>query len=266
MLEGIEGKSQAGREMNVIITTVAIGGHYPRAAARMIERFNAVSPGYQIQAWVNCYPPGAPGPVIVDGYDYGPYCAKPFALEYARQCGATQAILIDASFFPIRPIEQMVHHIQRNGYYLCRNGFKVGEWSSDAALKSFGISREAAMEMEEISSYCVGVDFNESTSDATDMLMRWMHAAHTFPGPHTAIGHPGRNPGFVSTDPRVKGHRHDQTALSIIANRLGMDRLSTRPDLTAYHLGYGGAFPNASTVLVNHGVIDGWTEGKDLGN
>ncbi len=252
--------------MNVIITTVAIGGHYPRAAARLIERFNAVSPGYQIQAWVNTLPPGAPKDVIVDGYDYTAYCAKPFALEYARKCGATQAILLDASFFPIRPIMPMVEHIQRAGYYLCKNDFKVGEWSSDDCLRRMDVTREEAFRMEEISSYCVGVDFTQEWHKGREMLEDWMDAARqgAFPGPHTATGHPGRNPGFVSTDARVKGHRHDQTALSIIANRLGMDRLSTRPDLTAYHLGYGGAFPNASTVLVNHGVIDGWTEGKDV--
>lgn len=252
--------------MKVTICTVAIGGHYGRAAARLIERFNSASPGYEIQAWVNVYPPGAPGSVIVDGYDYGPYCAKPFALEYARQQGADVAILLDASFFPIRPIQPLVEHIQRNGYYLCRNGFKVGEWTSDAMLESFGVSREAALEMEEISSYCVGLDFSSPFGPNREMLFSWRARASVgiFAGPHTATGQPGRNPGFVSTDPRVKGHRHDQSALSIIANRMGMDRLSERPDYTAYHLGYGGLFPNESTVLVNHGVIEGWTDGKDL--
>lgn len=252
--------------MKVIITTVGIGGHYPRAAARMIERFNADSPGYEIQAWVNTLPPGAPKDVIVDGYDYTAYCGKPFALEYARQSGATQAILLDAAFFPIRDILPMVEHIQRNGYYLCRNGFKVGEWSSDASLKYFGVSRDAAFEMEEISSYCFGIDFAQMQG-APGVLSRWCAAAvqpDVFPGPHTATGGEGRNQGFVSDDPRVKGHRHDQTALSIIAHQLGMDKFSDRPFLTAYQRAYGGLFPVASTVLVNHGVIDGWTEGKDI--
>ena len=258
--------------MKVVIATVAIAGHYPRAVARMIERFNAVSPGYEIQAWVNCYPPGAPGPVVVNGFDYGPYVAKPFALDYARKSGATQAILLDAAFFPIRSIEPLVTHIQRNGYYLCRNGFKVGQWASDAALELFDVDREAAFEMEEISSYCVGLDFtaqDELTACQVRHLMArwlWQSTTEAIPGPHTATGQPGRNQGFVSRDPRVLGHRHDQTALSLIAHQLGMDRLSDRPYLTAYQRGYGGAFPNETTVLVNHGVIDGWTKGEDLGN
>lgn len=239
----------------------------------MIERFHTHSPGYEIQAWVNCCPPGAPGPVIIDGFDYGPYVAKPFALEYARQCGAHLAILIDASFYPIRPIQPLIEHIQRNGYYLCRNGFQVGEWASDACLEKMHATREEAFGMEEASSYCVGIDLTQGWHPAKEMLAAWLDAARigAFPGPHTNTGgqgmrHHGPNRGFVSKDLRVKGHRHDQTALSIIAHRLRMDRLSDRPFLTAYQRGYGGAFPNETTVLVNHGVIDGWTEGKDLGN
>lgn len=254
--------------MKVIVCCVAHGAHYPRLAARLIERFNAVSPGYEIQAWVNTLPPGAPKDVIVNGVDYTGYTSKPFALEYARQYGADVAILLDAAFFPIRQIQPLVEHIQRNGYYLCRNGFKVGEWTSDKMLDHFDVSREKAFGMEEISSYCVGLDFTGSVGDDRngEMLEDWLRSARdgVFPGPHTATGQPGRNPGFVSTDPRVKGHRHDQSALSLICNRLGMDRLSDRPHLTAYHLGYGGAFPNESTVFVNHGIVEGWTEGKDI--
>ena len=44
----------------VVICTVGIGGWYPRGVARMIEEFNRVSPGYEIQAWVNTLPPGTP--------------------------------------------------------------------------------------------------------------------------------------------------------------------------------------------------------------
>lgn len=251
--------------MKAIICTVAIGGHYPRAAARMIERFHSHSPGYEIQAWVNTLPPGAKE-TIVDGYDYTGYVAKPFALEYARQCGADLAILLDAAFFPIRPIQPLIEHIQRNGYCLCRNGFKVGEWASDACLEKMHTTREEAFAMEEVSSYCVGIDMTQGWHPATEMLAAWLDAAQigAFPGPHTATGHHGRNPGFVSTDPRVKGHRHDQTALSIIASWCKMQNLSERPEFTAYQRGYGGAFPNESTVLVNHGVIDGWTKEEDL--
>lgn len=243
--------------MKVLVCCIADGSWYPRGFARMVERFHQYSPGYDILGWVNTMPPGAPDSVIQDGVQYRAYCAKPFALDYARAQGATQAILLDASFFPIRSIFPMVEHIQRNGYYLCRNGFKVGEWCSDAALAAMNVNRDWAFEVDEISSYCVGLDF--SHPGACRLLADWIMCAsdpRVFPGHHTA-GDSGRNPGFVSRDPRVKGHRHDQTALSLIADRLNLRELCQRPFLTAYQLGYGGLFPNESTVLVNYGVIDG---------
>jgi hypothetical protein len=235
--------------MSTIITTVAMGGWYPHGVARLIERFHAVSPGYTIRAYVNVAPVAVPT-AIVDGYDYTPYLCKPFALSEAMQEGCTIAILLDAAFYPIRDIAPLVDHVARTGYFLCRNGNNLGEWSSDRSLEAMGVSREDAFGIEEISSYCVGLNFRDPK--ARELLYHWTRYAldpRIFPGPHTNEGHEGRNRGFVSSDRRVKGHRHDQTALSVIANRLGMDDLVSRPRFTAY-LGS----ETAETVLVNQGM------------
>jgi hypothetical protein len=84
-----------------------------------------------------------------------------------------------------------------------------------------------------------------------ELLKRWcwQDPRQVITGHHTNIGHKGRNVGFVSADPRVKGHRHDQTALSILAHRIGMDELIDRPKFTAY-LGS----ETEETVLVNQGM------------
>ena len=241
--------------MRVAVGTIAIGGIYPQLAARMIERFAAVCPGYEVDAWVNVKP--APAPVmIVDGYDYTAYCAKPFVLDALE---ADIAILLDASFFPVRDILPLMEHIQNHGYYFCDNEFKVGEWCSDLCAGAMGIAREYLWDVPEISSYCVGLDMRRANCKV--LMQKWKEAAldpQIFPGRHSA-GSAGRNHGFVSTDPSVKGHRHDQTALSIIAHRLGMQTLVKRPKFTAYaarewnehHLP-----PNKDTVLVNWGKLD----------
>jgi hypothetical protein len=104
--------------------------------------------------------------------------------------------------------------------------------------------------MEETSSYCVGLNFADGR--CTELLYRWCGLASdrlTFPGAHTASGYPGRNHGFVSADPTVRGHRHDQTVLSILAHRLGMTELVNRPRFTAYK-----GSETAETVLVNQGM------------
>ncbi len=219
----------------------------------MIQRFSDCSPGYTIKSWVNCYPFGAPGSVVEDGYEYGPYCAKPYALLDAVADGADVAILMDAAFYPIRDIGPLVEHICQKGYYLCKNGNNVGEWSSDRCLDRMGMKREEAFTVEETSSYCVGLNFNHGR--CVELLQRWIGYAGdrvTFPGPHTNCfdWDPllGRNPGGCSYDRRVKGHRHDQTVLSILAHRMGMVELIERPKFTAY-LGS----ETEDTVLVNQG-------------
>jgi hypothetical protein len=249
--------------MNIAICTVALGGWYPRGAARMIQEFHRVSPGYNITAYVDTLPEGSPSNVIEGGYDYTAYCAKPFALMRAAAAGAGVAILLDAAFYPIRSIAPLVDHIAQHGYYFCKNGFRVGEWSSDRCLERMGCTREDAFTMDEISSYCVGL--NLADGRCIELVQRWCGFAQdrlTIPGPHTnslcgvdvaaSMGWKpggGRNPGPSSKDPRVKGHRHDQTVLSILAHRMGMRELTERPKFTAY-LGS----ETEETVLVNQGM------------
>jgi hypothetical protein len=239
----------------VAITVVGYGGWYPAGVARLVEKFREVDSGRTVMAWVNALPPGAPRYVIKDGYDYTAYCAKPFALRAARDAGAEIGIQLDAAFWPIRPIDKFADYIYEKGYYLCENGFPMGEWCSDAALGTFGLTRDEALAIPEASSYAVGLDFRKQTSNRA--LDEWCAMAldgKTFPGPHTQTGGSGRNQGHVSSDPRVRGHRHDQTALSAITWKLGMREHVKRPQFTAYEAGYGG-FPDETTVLVNRGGL-----------
>lgn len=235
--------------MKAVVCTVALGGWYPAGAARLIATMREHSPAIEVQAHVNTLPFGAPRAVIEDGYDYTAYCAKPFALAAAMMSGADIAILVDAAFFAVRDVHPLITHIARNGYYLCKNGNKVGTWCSDRAVPRLGMTREKLMEMEEVSSYCVGLNFADGRS--VELLHRWCGFASdrvTFAGPHTSNFYDGRNLGFVSSDVRVRGHRHDQTALSVIANLMGMTGWCERPLFTSYAPG------TEQTVLVNQGM------------
>ncbi len=234
----------------VVIATIGIGGWYPAGVARLISQFRVVDPGREVMAWVNTLPPGAPNAVIKNGWDYTGYCAKPFALRAAMDARADIAILMDAAFWPIRTIDPLVEHITGYGYYLCENGYRMGEWCKDAALGPLGLTRSEAMEIPEASSYCVGLNFHHRV--CRDLVEEWCDLAMdgiTFPGPHTRSGEQGRNPGHVSDDLRVRGHRHDQTALSAITWRLGMREHIARPQFTAYD-----GFQDNTTVLVNRGM------------
>lgn len=237
--------------MKVVVCTLGVSGWYPRGVARLIQSMHLHEPGVEVQAFVNTLPFGAPAGVVVDWHDYTAYCAKPFVLAAARNSGADIAILVDAAFYAIRSIQPLIQHIARNGYYLCRNGYSVGEWSSDDCLNRMGTNREEAWKIEEASSYCVGLNFADGR--CTELLRSWCGYASdrlTIPGPHTSLYEQGRNKGFVSVNPIVRGHRHDQTVLSILAYKIGMNALVERPLFTAY-----AGHETGVTCLVNQGGL-----------
>ena len=146
-----------------------------------------------------------------------PYAFKPFALKWAFEHGYDHVIWTDASVWAIRPIEPMFEHIEKHGWMFFLNTC-TGNWTSDACLKSFSIDREQAMNIQMLMGICMG--WNLTHPLCRSFLNVWLEKAvdHvTFPGSWTNKHHE------VSSDPRVYGHRHDQSAASIIAWRLGMN-------------------------------------------
>jgi hypothetical protein len=245
----------------IAIATVAIGGWYSRGVARMLREIERVSPGYKVSAWVNCYPPGAPGPVVRHGVDYGGYCAKPFALKALMDGGADIGLLLDASFYPVKHLLPLFCHISQAGYYMAPDGFTIGQWASDEMLDDLTIERDAALTWEGCASGCVGIDFR--TVKGRRLVDKWIDLWPLFPGYHSNdkagdTKHSYRNIGHVSNDPRCLGHRHDQSALGIMAHLLGMTDYFSRPRFSAYE----GAQPdwpefthaNNDTVLLCRGM------------
>ncbi len=236
-------------EPHVIIACVGLGWWYPVGVRRLLHEFEHVSPGYRTMTWIDELPPGAPSGMVKDGWDYTGYSSKPFALKAAMDAGADIGILLDASFWPIRDIKPLVDHIDRTGYYFCDNWFRVGEWCNDAILEYYGVTRDEALTWPDLSSYCVGLDFRQERCRTALGLWCADSTAGLFVGPHTNIGHEGRNIGWCSDDPRCKGHRFDQSSLNLIARRLQMTNLTPRPYLTAY-----AGDETEDTVLICRGM------------
>jgi hypothetical protein len=227
--------------MKVVICTVAYGGWYRKGLERQVREFERVSPGYELQGWLNVLPPGTPK-LVAEGVDYTGYAAKPWALKYAIDSGADVVLLIDASVYPIKHIEPLIDFVWDHGYYLAPAGFTVGEWTNDAMLMNFGLDRDHAMKIRDVASGIVGLKL-DTTGCA--IVRQWI-AATTAPGfaaPHSNSlaankTHHYRNVGFVSYDPRCSGHRQDQSALSLIAHEYGLTDLTPWPRFVAYQAGY----------------------------
>jgi hypothetical protein len=239
--------------MKVVICTVAYLGWYRRGVARMIQEFERVSPGYEIQAWVNTLPPGTP-PVIEDGITYTGYAAKPRAMRCAMASGADVTLLLDASVYPIRHIEPLIDFIHGHGYYLAPAGFTIGEWTNDWILERAGLTRDEALLIPDVASGIVGLDNSERSKE---VVKRWcrMTLWPKFGDYHSNSNaadkrHHYRNVGPVSDDPRCSGHRQDQSALSIIAHQMGMNELTPWPRFVAYQAGHGGVADETTLLQI----------------
>ena len=163
-----------------------------------------------------------------------PFAFKPYCLKEARRRGGELLLWIDASCVAVRPLEPIFDQIERDGYILFRNRrYRVGEWASDEALGVLGVSRDQAMEMPEVNGAAIGLNTSSYISDS--FLEKWHRRAQekvAFRGVseelRTWVDYQDvkwNRGGRVSSDPRVRGHRHDQTVAGVLAAQLGM-RLS----------------------------------------
>jgi len=216
--------------MNRLVVNVATGPYV--AGQRRLKRA-LTDP---MLCWADQMPPSSPT------HKRTPYAFKAFALEAARIQGADLVLWADAAVVPIRSLDPLWDLIERQGYWFSRNGFQNGQWCSDAALPLLGITREESFQQEHVVATTFGLDLRSEIG--TTFASEYLRLAQ-----NGSFRGPWRNDhGEASTDPRVTGHRHDQTAASVIAHRLGME-LTNPPQWFAYR---GGE--TQETVLVADGA------------
>jgi hypothetical protein len=196
-----------------------------------IDRMRQLFPDGLIRAYRDCLPYGCPTHQEV------PYAFKSYALKEAADAGATSLLWLDSIMIPgPRPLEDLWEKIERDGYYIGNNGFSNYEWTADSAYRDLGISREENREIKHVVGGVIGLDLTKDVG--ANILAEYFRLAKT-----KAFCGPWRN-GSRTPDgkqwpcgPRdVRGHRHDQTALSVIAWRLGC-ALTDSPEWFAYDPG-----------------------------
>jgi hypothetical protein len=146
-----------------------------------------------------------------------PYGFKPYAMKEAQKLGYRYILWCDSSVFPEKSIDPAFEIIKELGYLFFPGGWNTGQWCSDAALVTLGIERESAFDIPHMIAGCQGLDLNTAKAQVyLDKYFEYANDGVTFHGAWTNKNHE------VSTDDRVKGHRHDQAAASVIAWKLGM--------------------------------------------
>jgi hypothetical protein len=199
-----------------IAVSVATGLHYVLKQERLLDALLR-DPCHPCSSyfWTNALPPGSPSHEAV------PYGFKAYALEQAARLVPNDPptlMWMDSSIYLVKSLEPLWQSIESRGYWFSNNPpWNCGEWTCDSALEPLGITREEAFDIPQVIATCFGLDMRHEI--AREFLKEYKRLADTpgaFQGPWT------NENGQASKDPRVKGHRHDQTAASVIAYRLGM--------------------------------------------
>ena len=210
-----------------------------------------------------------------------PYAFKAFALQAAathewckrinqgRGPEALTLLWCDASVIPIRPLAPLWERIERDGYWIGNNGWTNYEWTADSAYPELfsegtwkaaetsarAIWRDTNRSIPHVVATAFGVNVEHPTGKA--ILAEYFRLASqtkAFCGPWLNRNHVAKEERPVDSwageresvcgPSDVRGHRHDQTALSVIRGRLGC-QLTNSPDIFAYK---GGE--KESTILV----------------
>ena len=196
--------------MKTCVVSVAIGSWYPRGQVRLAKSLTEQGYNGDLLFWNGEYPPGSPT------HREAPYAFKICALEHARARGYDVALWADCSIWFVKPPTPLFDTIGERGYWFMTQGWNVGQWCSDDALPKLKITREAAFKMPMVAATFFGLDFR---SEDSIKVLEWQRSRcddGTFVGSWT------NELQQVSMCPGVLGHRHDQTALSVIIHKRGL--------------------------------------------
>ncbi len=199
-----------------IIVCCGIGAHYDRGYRSTLNHCDVYEPGTW-QLFSHDYPDGCPP------QSESQYAFKIYALQRAIDAGFRYVLWMDAAFQPIASLEPLWQHIAQYGWFVpVQRDAVLGNWSSDMALDIFQISRDSAMGMPLCFSGIVGLDMASPIGKNIWQLWRELYTQGAWNGPHQ--NEPGVVPhawgqklsGHCSDDPRCCGHRHDESALSMV--------------------------------------------------
>ncbi len=241
-------------------------GSYVRGIDRLTEW--CAANGEEYFTWRDRLPTGSPSHQDV------PYAFKAFALQSAWADGAGTLLWCDSCIIPVKPLDELWERIERDGYWIGSQagpepdqGYTNYEWTADSAYPilfggdhphlydshCLGSDRVLNRKIPHVAATAFGVSMEHPIGRAIlDQYFRLASETKAFCGPWRNTNmhddEPTRSGKWAPCGPPdVRGHRHDQTALSVIAWRLGCN-LTRWPDVFAY-----AGHQDERTILVADG-------------
>jgi hypothetical protein len=177
---------------------------------RWNSSFSQYGEGAHLKAFMEL-PPGCPEHLDI------PYAFKAYALRAMWDKGYSSVLWADSSVTALRSLNPIWEHTERLGYWFSdNNGWNCGQWTCDAALPLLGITRQDAFDIPHVAATAFALDFSKLGA-VKFFDYYWDGVVNgAFRGPWV------NDKGQASADPRVLGHRHDQTVASVAIWRLGM--------------------------------------------
>jgi len=183
--------------------------------------------------------------------DAVPYAFKALSIKKAaeEQDWKGQLLWCDSVVYATKSITPIFDHIKEHGYLFFDNlGFSIGDYTSDACLNNFGMSREESFKSKMLMACVMGFDLDNPITK--QFLDKYIGAALD------GVSYPGdwfNNNLQVSNDMRCKGHRHDQSVASIIVKQMNLEITNAQQTFFAY-TSHKGLVPIADSVGL-------WSEG-----
>lgn len=239
-------------ETKCVVSFADGAGMYAKALMRLELSLKAVGYGgefeifYGINDYAHINSPHHKGTA-----DAVPYAFKAHSIKKAMDEGYRYILWCDSVVYATKSVEPIFDEIKKQGYLLFDNiGYTIGDYTSDACLEKFGMSREESFNAPML--MCCVMGFDVENPLAKKFLDKYIAAAYD------GVSYQGdwfNNDLQVSRDIRVLGHRHDQSVGSIIAKQLGMTITNAQSTYFAY-VSHKGIVPISENVgLWSHGIL-----------
>jgi hypothetical protein len=207
------------------IVTVGVSESTDRIFTPYLERFRRTFSRYgaaDIAIWSKGWPPSSPK------HSECHYAFKVHAIREAQRRGYTRILWLDSSCSAFAPLTPMWERLEHDGHVLIPDDNALGKWASDHCLATFGITRDAAMEIKLMCGTCFGLDLTVARSRLFLDRLHGFAVPEHFNGTHVSrlagLEHPrpGTEGFEMSNDERCWGHRSDEPYMSLLARGLNM--------------------------------------------
>lgn len=234
--------------MKKVVVSFADGaGNYAKALMRLEQSLRSVHFDGEFKG-INDY--GHINSPLHKGPNSVPYAFKALSIKKAIEEGADLLLWCDSPVYATKSLDPVFKDIEENGYLLFDNiGFSIGDYTSDACLNYFGMTREESFEKKMLMACVMGFNLHDPKAKAFLQEYYDQHVILScYPGDWV------NNNLQVSSDMRCKGHRHDQSVASILAYKHNMAITNAQSTYFAYE-SHKGVVPVSKSVCLWSGGI-----------